>query len=131
MRNAPSPAELYQDVVAHFTGDAAVEQARMFGASGLSVGRKTFAMLHRDELVVKLDPARCKALVDGKVAHFFDPGHGRLMKAWVSIGVDRSRLWTSLAQEASTYVAGLAGNDGGSKSGQKRKPRDASGGSAS
>ena len=86
----------------------------MFGASGLSVGRKTFAMLHRGELVVKLDPARCKALVDGKIARFFDPGHGRLMKAWVSVGVERSRLWSSLAVEARAYVAGLA-DDGGRK----------------
>ena len=95
MRNAPSPAELYQDVDAI---SQAMPRWSRRGASGLSVGRKTFAMLHRDELVVKLDPARCKALVDGKVAHFFDPGHGRLMKAWVSVGVDRSRLWASLAQ---------------------------------
>ncbi len=115
IRDAPSPAEIYQDVVAHCMADAAVEQACMFGASGLSVGRKTFAMLHRGELVVKLDPERCKALVDGKIARFFDPGHGRLMKAWVSVGVERSRLWSSLAVEARAYVAGLAGDDGGRK----------------
>ena len=104
-----SPQELYGDVVVHFRGDPEVEQARMFGASGLSVGKKTFAMLHRGELVVKLDPARCKGLVEGGVAKFFDPGHGRLMKAWVSIGADQSKLWTSLAAEARSYVAGLRG----------------------
>jgi hypothetical protein len=103
----PSPQEFYDDVVAQFRDDATVEQARMFGASGLSVGRKTFAMLHRGELVVKLDPARCKGLVEGGVAKFFDPGHGRLMKAWVSIGADQSKLWTSLATEARSFVAGL------------------------
>ena len=103
----PSPAELYDEVIALFRADKDVEQARMFGASGLSVARKTFAMLHRGELVVKLDPARCKGLVDGGVARFFDPGHGRLMKAWVGIGVGQSSLWTSLATEAKAYVAGL------------------------
>ena len=81
----------------------------MFGASGLSVGRKTFAMLHRGELVVKLDPARCKGLVDGGIATFFDPGHGRLMKAWVSIDTRQAKLWTSLADEARAYVAALKG----------------------
>ena len=111
----PSPSELYDDVIAHFRADKDVEQARMFGASGLSVARKTFAMLHRGELVVKLDPARCKGLVDGGVARFFDPGHGRLMKAWVSIGVGQSSLWTSFAAEAKTYVAGLPAAGGGKK----------------
>ena len=103
----PSPAELYEDVITHFGSDPEVEQARMFGTSGLSVGRKTFAMLHRGALVVKLDPARCKGLVEGRIATFFDPGHGRLMKAWVSIGTEHAKLWTSLADEARAYVAAL------------------------
>jgi hypothetical protein len=103
----PSPAELYDGVIAHFGDDPAVERARMFGTSGLSVGRKTFAMLHRGALVVKLDPARCKGLVEGGIAKFFDPGHGRLMKAWVSIGAERAKLWNSLADEARAYVAAL------------------------
>ena len=105
----PSPAEVYGEVIAHFGDDPAVKQARMFGTSGLSVGRKTFAMLHRGALVVKLDPLRCKGLVEGGIARFFDPGHGRLMKAWVSIGDEHAKLWTSLADEARSYVAGLKG----------------------
>lgn len=108
-RTDPSPEALYQGVIAYFGDDPKVEQARMFGASGLSVGRKTFAMLHRGELVVKLDPARCKGLVEGGMAKFFDPGHGRLMKAWVSIGTAHAKLWTSLAAEARSYVASLKG----------------------
>ena len=108
MPEVPAPAELYDEVVAHFGSDAEVQQARMFGASGLSVSKKTFAMLHRDELVVKLEPARCKGLVDGGIAKFFDPGHGRLMKAWVSVGAAHSTLWISLADEARAHVAGLA-----------------------
>jgi hypothetical protein len=103
----PSPAELYDQVIAHFGDDPAVEQARMFGTSGLSVARKTFAMLHRGGLVVKLDPARCKGLVEGGIATFFDPGHGRLMKAWVSIGAEHAKLWTSLADEARAYITSL------------------------
>jgi hypothetical protein len=103
----PSPAELYDEVIAHFGSDPAVGQARMFGTSGLSVSRKTFAMLHRGALVVKLDPARCKGLVEGGIARFFDPGHGRLMKAWVSIGAEHAKLWTSLADEARAHVAAL------------------------
>jgi len=107
MAETRDPAELYDEVIAFFGPDEAVEQARMFGASGLSVGRKTFAMLHRGELVVKLDPARCKGLVEGGIAKFFDPGHGRVMKAWVSIGPAHAKLWTSLAAEARAYVAAL------------------------
>jgi hypothetical protein len=107
LKSGSSPQEFYDDVIAWFRADAEVEQARMFGASGLSVGRKTFAMLHRGELVVKLDPSRCKGLVEADVAKFFDPGHGRLMKAWVSIGIGQAKLWTSLAAEARAYVAAL------------------------
>jgi TfoX/Sxy family transcriptional regulator of competence genes len=103
----PSAAEHYADVVAYFAEDSAVEQAGMFGTTGLSVGRKIFAMLHNGRLVVKLDPARCKGLVDGGLAAFFDPGHGRLMKAWVSVTTDHTAIWNSLAAEAKGYVAGL------------------------
>jgi TfoX/Sxy family transcriptional regulator of competence genes len=104
-----TPQEFYDDVIAHFRGDGGVERARMFGASGLSVDRKMFAMLHRGELVVKLDPARCNGLVEGGIAKFFDPGHGRLMKAWVGVSAAHARLWTSLAVEARSYVTGLKG----------------------
>ena len=109
MAETRDAAELYDEVIAFFASDPAVEQARMFGASALSVGRKTFAMLHRGELVVKLDPARCKGLVEGHIATFFDPGHGRLMKAWVGVGPTHAKLWTSLAAEARSHVHALKG----------------------
>ena len=109
MADTRDAGELYDEVVAFFGCDPAVEQARMFGASGLSIGRKTFAMLHRGELVVKLDPARCKGLVEGGLAKFFDPGHGRVMKAWVGVAPAHAKLWTSLAAEARAYVGALKG----------------------
>jgi hypothetical protein len=69
----------------------------------LSVNGKIFAMLVRGKLVVKLPQQRVDGLVAARVGTYFDPGHGRLMKQWISIGAGKAP-WVGLAQEAYAFV---------------------------
>jgi len=62
-------------------------------------------MLVKNNLVVKLPRPRVDALVEAGKGGYFDPGHGRLMKEWISVDLDSKSLWQSLAKEAKEYVA--------------------------
>jgi hypothetical protein len=65
-------------------------------------------MLVRGQLVVKLSKQRVDDLVAGRAGIHFDPGHGRLMKQWISIRAGKLN-WVELAQEAYRFVkAGTA-----------------------
>ena len=78
-----------------------------FGQSeGLRIGGKIFAMLVRDELVVKLPKERVDELVDSGIAVRFDAGKGRPMKEWASVAPSASRRWRALVQEARAFVGG-------------------------
>jgi hypothetical protein len=84
-----------------------------FGRSeGLRISGKIFAMLVRGELVVKLPRDRVEDLTASGVGHQFDPGHGRLMKEWVSVTPGASRRWRKLVEEARAFVAANAGAGG-------------------
>jgi hypothetical protein len=61
-------------------------------------------MLVRDELVVKLSKDRVDQLVASGTGVRFDPGHGRLMKEWVSVPARHGRDWDHLASEALQFV---------------------------
>jgi TfoX/Sxy family transcriptional regulator of competence genes len=78
---------------------------RMFGANGLKVRGKLFALFTQGTLVVKLPRARVEELVAAKVGKPFDPGHGRLMKEWLAVASPRAS-WVDLAREAHRYVGG-------------------------
>lgn len=100
---------LFDKLVDHFRADGAVTapsaaKGGKFGASGLKVDGKLFAMLSKGELVVKLPKQRVEELVASRTGKQFDPGHGRLMKEWVTIPVARSREWRKLAEEARRFV---------------------------
>jgi hypothetical protein len=77
-----------------------VAKAKGFGSKGLKVARKLFAFHSKARLVVKLPADRVDALVSEEKGERFDPGHGRLMKEWVAIGVARKSLWPKIAKEA-------------------------------
>jgi hypothetical protein len=53
--------------------------------------------------VAKLPRERVDELVSGGIGERFDPGHGRLMKEWVGVGVGRAP-WVALAKEAYQFV---------------------------
>jgi TfoX/Sxy family transcriptional regulator of competence genes len=69
------------------------------------VAGKIFAMVVREELVVKLPKDRVDALVTSGVATRFDAGKGKPMKEWASVPVAASRRWSSLVGEAREFVA--------------------------
>ncbi len=76
-----------------------------FGRSeGLRIRNKIYAMLVKGELVLKLPKERVDALLDAGVGQRFDPGHGRMMKEWLSVPPSASRRWKSLVAEAKAFV---------------------------
>jgi TfoX/Sxy family transcriptional regulator of competence genes len=107
----PVPEILFQQLVGRFSADPSVEPPApggKFGASGLKVDGKLFAMLSKGELVVKLPRQRVEQLVAEGTARPFDPGHGRLMKQWATIAPEESGSWAELAEEARQFVADTA-----------------------
>ena len=81
-----------------------VSRRRMFSSeNAFSVNGKIFAMLTHGCFVVKLPKERVDDLVEAGKGKRFDPGHGRLMKEWIS--VEAGVLpWVALAKEAHSYV---------------------------
>ena len=77
-----------------------------FGSSALQVGGKIFAMISSNgSFVVKLPKQRVEALEASGAGQRFDPGHGRLMKEWLSLNPSSNEDWLSLAREALSFVA--------------------------
>ena len=101
----PADDELFGAVVKAFARDRAVTHGKLFASVGLEVGGKIFAMLVKGRLVVKLPAERVAELVASGSGIHFDPGHGRLMKEWVSIPASAAP-WPDLAREARRFVAG-------------------------
>ncbi len=105
-----TPQERYAEVVDALihNGDPKLEvaQKKAFGATGLQVGSKMFAMLSsKSSLVVKLPKERVDALVAAGQGEHFDPGHGRPMKEWLSLSPTADEDWIALATEALKFVA--------------------------
>jgi TfoX/Sxy family transcriptional regulator of competence genes len=84
-----------------------IETGRMFGAEGLKTNGKVFAMEVKGRLVVKVPAKRAAELSAQAGIALFDPGHGRLMKEWVSVSPDAAVDWCELAEESRAYVAKL------------------------
>jgi len=104
----PADADaLFEQLVARFADDPSVTPPApggKFGASGLKIGGKLFAMVSKGRLVVKLPRPRVDELVASGTGERFDPGHGRVMKEWVTIEPGHERLWPALADEALRFV---------------------------
>lgn len=109
----PADADaLFEQLVERFRTDPSVTPptpGRGFGSSGLKIEGKIFAMVSKGELVVKLPRQRVDELIAAGKGTRFDPGHGRVMKEWVSVGPDEGRSWPELAEEARAFVAGRRG----------------------
>lgn len=97
-------ALLGQPGVTHTSDDASGK--KRFGASALKVHDKIFAMLAKGRLVVKLPRQRVDVLIASGEGERFDPGHGRVMKEWLSLEPGSDVEWLSLAREAMDFVAG-------------------------
>ena len=79
---------------------------RAFGSNALKTDGRIFALSSHDRLVVKLPAKRVEALIADGVGRRFDPGHGRLMREWLDVGVEDPETWRDLATEALAYVSG-------------------------
>jgi hypothetical protein len=106
-----SPGDRYRGLVASLTSSepdvahpsAGAQPRRGFGADALMVNGRIFAMLSHDRLVVKLPRRRMEELVAAGVGQPFDPGHGRLMREWLSLHPGHEPDWESLAREALAF----------------------------
>jgi hypothetical protein len=108
---ADEPDVLFERLVRRFGADPRVTlpspgKERKFGDAGLKVGGKIFAMISKGQLVLKLPRERVEELVASAKGKRFDPGHGRLMKEWVTISPRDGARWEELAEEALQFVAG-------------------------
>lgn len=82
-----------------------VAAGKMFGCLGLKTGKKFFAMVWEDKLVVKLPKDRAaKVMKSGGEA--FQPMPGRTMGEWVVVA--NTKDWPTLAEESRVYVEKLA-----------------------
>ena len=81
-----------------------VSSGRMFRSEGLSYGGKYFAMLRRDDLVVKLPATRVDALEHAEVGVRFETRPGRVMREWLAVPFARSRRWRALTCEALEFA---------------------------
>ena len=81
------------------------QSRKKFGSSGLKINDKIFAMISsKGEFVVKLPQQRVDALITSGKGKRFDPGHGRLMKEWLTVGTSSEKVWLQLAKEAMGFV---------------------------
>jgi hypothetical protein len=83
--------------------EPARQGSRKFGSNGLKVNGKLFALFTQGTLVVKLPSERVTALVAQRVGKPFDPGHGRLMKGWLTV-TSATASWPDLVKEAHAFV---------------------------
>jgi TfoX/Sxy family transcriptional regulator of competence genes len=82
------------------TTDAVEATRKGFGERALWIDGRIFVMLAQGRLVVKLPRQRVDALVAAGAGQRFDPGHGRLMKEWLSLEPGEEERWLPLALEA-------------------------------
>jgi hypothetical protein len=99
LRGDPQLAPL----VAAYEADLA-QPGRKFGKNGLKAkSGKLFVLFTQGTLVVKLPHERVAALDAQGIGKPFDPGHGRLMKGWLTVTSTKSS-WVELAREAHEFA---------------------------
>ena len=100
----PPVDPLFLPIVEMFADRRDVSRQKRFSTSSvLSVKGKIFAMLVKGRFVVKLSRKYADYLVESGLADQFDPGHGRLMKQWVSVD-EEGPPWPELALAAYQLV---------------------------
>jgi hypothetical protein len=103
---AAAVQNLFDGVAARLlASDPSVEKAKMMNALGLKTSGKFFALVVKDELVVKLPRMRVDELIESRTGRRFDPGHGRLMKEWVTLRPRDAAACAAYVEEARRFVA--------------------------
>jgi hypothetical protein len=96
-----SAAAAFESITRPYLEMAEVTAGTGFGkGAGLRRGGRIFAMLVRGSLVVKLPRAAAEEMVASARGVPFDPGHGRLMREWVEVSVERVEEWPALVRQA-------------------------------
>lgn len=104
-----STDDLFDEATSPLLQHPGVATRKMFGATGLNIDGKAFAMIYKDRLVVKLSREDVGALVEAGTGLPFDPGMGRKMKEWVAVPPEHVAQWPDLAQRALAFVSDLEG----------------------
>ncbi|HEX8255404.1 MAG TPA: LytTR family transcriptional regulator DNA-binding domain-containing protein [Thermoanaerobaculia bacterium] len=94
----------FEPLVEAFADDPSVTRGKMMASYGLKVRGKIFAMLVRDDLVLKLPKPRVDALVAAGHGKPFQPRPGRAMKEWLVVDLPAAK-WVELAREAYAFVS--------------------------
>ena len=99
---------VYDELKAHFDEVDGVEVNTGRGAQGMKVGGKMFAMFHKGQLLVKLDPKRVQEVIASGDGLAHDPGTGKPMKNRVLIPDTNKHLWIAYSEESAAHEASLA-----------------------
>ena len=103
-----SPAQtLFDELAGDYLGRDGVSYGRIWHNDGLKVNGKIFAMVVRDQLVVKVPAAQARQLCESGEGIAFEPRPGRPMKEWVVIGSAERALWRDLLTNAYAYGVSL------------------------
>ena len=105
-----TPAQRYSELASKMKrspGVTDLSEGKGYGSSGqLKVDGRIFAMLVRDELVLKLPRSRVDELVAAGDGTNFDAGKGRPMREWFVLSSRSKQEWLPLAKEALAFVRG-------------------------
>jgi hypothetical protein len=104
-----SAAERFAELVEHFAHQPGVAvpghgRRRGFGSQALKVDGSIFAMLTREQLVVKMPDTRVAELIDAGTGTPFTAGKAAPMKEWLTVTTDEPSTWLALAREALAFV---------------------------
>ena len=103
------PAERFEALanllLAEHAADLDLRELHIFGAVGLTVDGKIFALLVQDRLVVKLPRTRVDALEASGAGDRFEPAPGRPWKEWLSLAPHADEDWLELSREALAFVS--------------------------
>ena len=101
----PKSEETFERLSNRFTDLPTVSKGTGFSSSpGLRVGGRIFAMIVRNQLVVKLPKSRVDELVEAGTAERFDRGKGQRMKEWAATSTQHDAQWEQLMTEALEFV---------------------------
>ena len=106
-RDPADPHELFDELAAEYLGRPGIFHGRIWHHEGLKVNDKVFAMIVRDELVVKIPAAGAARLVATGDAVAFEPRPGRPAKEWVVVGPAHVERWRGLIADGFDYGVAL------------------------
>lgn len=81
-----------------------VGTGRGFGSGALKADGRSFGMVSRGHVVLKLPATRVSELIEGGEGESFDAGKGRPMREWVMLAERPQPVLLALAEEALAFA---------------------------